>query len=330
MGDRLIPTRVRTHPLYGLALALGASLLLSPDTLLMRISGLSGVQMLAWRGLLMGAVMVLVWVLFTTDRRTDLRALASGAGGLAIVLQALNAILFVTGIAAAPVAVVLFAVATTPIWAAIMGWVFLGDSVGRATAATCAAVLVGIGLSVTGGAHGGGGGNAAIGALCGLAVAVSLAGSFNIYRARPDLPILLAVGIGAGIAGGVGYALSDTLAVGGARLAAISLTGLVILPLSFFLLSSASRHTSGANVSLFLLLETVLGPVFVWAALGEAVPIQGIVGGGIVVAALAVYLNHRRRKGSQDHQPDAVGHDPQRRYAQGPDQDEPANPLEHQ
>ena len=45
-----VGNRWRGHPLYGMGLACAGALTISPDTLLMRISGLNGVQMMAWRG----------------------------------------------------------------------------------------------------------------------------------------------------------------------------------------------------------------------------------------------------------------------------------------
>jgi hypothetical protein len=49
---------MRSHPLFGLLLAVFGALVLTPDTLFMRLSGMGGFQMVAWRGLLMGSVML--------------------------------------------------------------------------------------------------------------------------------------------------------------------------------------------------------------------------------------------------------------------------------
>jgi drug/metabolite transporter (DMT)-like permease len=56
------------------------------------------------------------------------------------------------------------------------------------------------------------------------------------------------------------------------------------------LLNVASRHTPAANVSLLLLLETVLGPVWVWVVIGEAMTLPMIAGGTVVVASLLLYI----------------------------------------
>ena len=285
---------MRSQSLYGMGLALAGALIISPDALLMRLSGLGGTEMLAWRGLLMGATMILAWsVLHRIGRRRGPSGLANPAAGLAVLLQAANAALFAMGISLAPVSVVLFSVATVPIWAAILGGLFLGERTGRATVVTSAVVLGGIGLSVFGTHEGGG--DPVLGVLCGLGVAFCLASGFTIYRANRDLPILLTVGLGGFLAGVAGLVLSGDIAAEGAELLAIATTGAVILPASFFLISTASRHTQGANVSLFMLLETVLGPLIVWVAIGERVPPQGLAGGAIVVGALAVYLARERR-----------------------------------
>ena len=67
-------------------------------------------------------------------------------------------------------------------------------------------------------------------------------------------------------------------------------TGAVVLPLSFFSLSLASRYTSASNVSLLMLLETVLGPYWVWLVIGEAPTPRMILGGVVVVVSLTGYL----------------------------------------
>lgn len=284
-----------SQSLYGMALAFAGALIISPDVLFMRWSGLDGPQMMAWRGLLMGATMLLIWAaLRAARRRRGVSRLIHRAAPLAICLQAANAAIFATGIAVAPVSVVLFCVATVPIWAAAMGAVFLKEGMGRSTLLTSLVVMGGIGLSVFGSHEGAG--DPVLGVVCGLGVALCLAGIFTTYRANPDLPILPTLGLGGLLAGGIGLALSDGIAVGGFELFAIAVTGVVLLPAAFFLTSMASRHTQGANVSLFMLLETVIGPLVVWAVLGERVPPQALVGGAIVIVALFVYLNHERRR----------------------------------
>jgi drug/metabolite transporter (DMT)-like permease len=59
------------------------------------------------------------------------------------------------------------------------------------------------------------------------------------------------------------------------------------------------RHLPAVEIGLFTLLETVLGPVWVWLAYGEAPTAMALSGGGLIVGALLVNsLFERRRDGS--------------------------------
>ncbi|EPX78463.1 DMT family transporter [Salipiger mucosus] len=289
---------MHAHPLYGIGLAAFGALVLTPDALFMRLSGMEGLQMLGWRGLCVGAVFWGAWLLTSRDRGA-LARVASGAGVVLIAAQYFNAMLFPLGIAAAPVAVVLIAIATSPVWAAVLSRLWLGEPTSRATWITIAVVLAGIALAVSDQGELAFDRAALTGALCGFGVAGCLATTFVTLRRAPALPLLPALGTGASLSGLTGLLLTGPAQMTDGNVTAILLTGLVILPASFFSLSSASRHTQAANVSLFMLLETVLGPVWVWAALGETPGPRMLAGGAVVLGALALYILHGRRSARQ-------------------------------
>ncbi len=281
------------HPLFGLGLAAFGALVLTPDTLFMRWSEMSGFAMLAWRGLLMGGLLLGVWLLTARGRwRADLRALASLSGAGAILCHSANATLFSLGIAHAPVAVVLFGVAAMPVFAALFARALTGEATRPATWVATVAVMAGIATAVFGdGAEGVGINRASlIGALAGLGVAALLALAFVLIRRARGLPLLPLIGTSALLAGCVGLAAAPAGALGAGNVWAIALTGAVILPVSFLALTHASRHTAAANVGLLMLLETVLGPAWVWLGAGEAMTAPMLLGGAIVVGSLAIYL----------------------------------------
>lgn len=283
-------------PIYGLAIAAAGSLILTPDTLMMRLSGLSGAGMLAWRGGLTACVLLTIWVLIPgAHRRADLRVLFSGAGLVAVLAQAGNATLFSLSIAVAPVSVVLFGLASVPIFGALLARVLLGEPTRPATWVAMVCVLGGIFLAITDGSTGASFRETLLGALGGLATAICLALSFVMLRSRPELSVLLCVGLGGAISGTSGLLAAGPIGIAAGTLWPIMVSGAVILPLSFFLLTSAARHTTAANVSLLLLLETVLGPLFVWVGTGERPGPMMLTGGAIVVLSLAVYLTHMAR-----------------------------------
>lgn len=278
----------------GILLAVLGVLILTPDALLIRLSGLEAAPLVAWRGLAMGTLFLIAATL--TGQLRLFPRLASGAGLALVLAQWANASLFAPAISLAPVALVLIAVATVPIWAAILSRMLYGQPTRPATWVTIAVVSAGIVLAMLGKGDVALNRSSVIGVACGLGVALSLALSFTLLRNRPDMPLLTAVGTGSFLAGITAFAFTTPAIMTSGTTWAIALASFVVLPLSFYLMSEASRHTASVNVSLVLLLETVLGPVWVWMAIGEAPTPTMLSGGAIVVSTLAIYLWHLRRR----------------------------------
>ncbi|MDD9728685.1 DMT family transporter [Mameliella sp. AT18] len=282
-------------PAFGLGLALAGALILTPDALLMRLSGMSGFQMLGWRGICMALIFLAAWALTSRTHRADLTGVAAPTALMVIACHALNAMLFPIGIAVSPVAPVLLGVASVPVWAALLARLLHGETTSRATWIAILLVLAGLTLAVTDKGAAALVAAALTGAACGLGVAFALALNFVTLRHNPDMPLLLAIGLGALIAGTTGWAVTGPAQMTQGTLWAILVASILVLPLSFFALSQASRHTAAANVSLLLLLETVLAPIWVWLGTGEAPSRRMILGGAVVIVTLAVYVARARR-----------------------------------
>ncbi|MFP7672773.1 DMT family transporter [Marivita sp. S0852] len=277
----------------GIILAFVGVLILTPDALLIRLSELPPTALVAWRGLAMGCLFLIAAAFIGQLRHIP--RLASGVGVALILSQWANASLFATGISVAPVALVLIAVATVPVWAAFWSWLLYGVPTRRATWVTIICVGLGIALAMTGKGDMTLTATSLIGVACGLGVALSLSLSFTLLRNNPDMPMLCAVGIGALLAGIGALSLTTPGALVQGTTWAIATASLFVLPVSFYLMSEASRHTASVNVSLVLLLETVLGPIWVWVLIDEAPTQRMLLGGAIVITSLALYLRHLRR-----------------------------------
>ena len=293
---------MRAHPQFGLLLALFGALILTPDTLFMRLSGIAGFQMVGWRGLLMGTIMLGIWAVTSRNRRRDAALLASGAGLVVVVCQYANATLFNLAISAAPVTIVLFAVAAVPIFAAIFARFLFGEPTSPVTWVTIAAVLSGIGIAVLGKDAGGIGIDigSAFGAMAGLGVAAAMALYFVMLRHHAELPLLLVMGVGVFLAGLTGLVVTGPAAMTTGNIWPIVVTGAIILPLAFGSLSMASRYTHASNVSLLVLLETVFGPLWVWWGIGETPTSAMLLGGVIVIGSLAIYVWVSGRKSASE------------------------------
>jgi drug/metabolite transporter (DMT)-like permease len=289
---------------YGVGLALAGALLLTPDALLMRISGMSTFQMLGWRGLGLGLIFLIAWGLTSKDRRSDLAKLGSGTALIVIASQVMNTTLFPMGIAIAPVAPVLLGVATVPVWSALLAQWLYAETATRATWIAITLVISGLTLAVSDKGEAALDAYALAGAACGLGVAFALALVFVTLRHNPSLPLLLVIGLGSMLSGSAGFLIIGPAQMTDGTVWAVLLSALLILPLSFFALNEASRHTTAANVSLLLLLETVLAPIWVWLGTSEAPSPRMMIGGAVVIVTLAVYvLRAQRLPGRPAHEP---------------------------
>ncbi|MDB4229762.1 DMT family transporter [Paracoccaceae bacterium] len=282
----------------GLSLAVFGALLLTPDTLFMRISQLDGFTMLVWRGGLSGIAYILIWMWFNLRIERKMPTILTVSFGIVVLCQVANATFFSLAIATAPVTVVLISVATAPIFASILSRIFLGEVLSKKFILTAVLVLVGLYISVLGheptlielDA------STLLGAGLGLGVAFSLALNFTIIRKDKNLPFALAIGIGALLAAGLGALCVDKLYLPPTRnMLAIAFTGIVILPVSFAMLSYAARYVPSSTVSLIMLLETVLGPLWIWWGIGEAPTDAMLLGGAIVVSCLTAFLIDQSR-----------------------------------
>ena len=283
----------------GLALAIFGAVLLTPDTLFMRLSELDGFSMLVWRGGLSGIAYILIWIWFSLRVERRIPNIFTANFGVIVLCQMLNATLFSLAISIAPVTVVLIGVATVPIFAAILSRIILGEALSKLTIITAVLVMIGLYISVLGQENSEIelGATTLPGAALGLGVAFSLAMNFTIIRKDKDVPFVLAIAIGAFLAAGLGALCSEALywpPLG--NIAAIALTGIIILPVSFVTLSYAARFVSSSTVSLIMLLETVLGPLWVWWGIGEVPTDSMLVGGTIVVICLTGFLIQEGRR----------------------------------
>ncbi len=249
----------------------------------------------------MGGVMLFAWVVTSKNKRNDIALLVSIAGFIVVFCHFFNAAVFNFAIANAPVSIVLFAVATVPIFAAIFAQVLFDEPTSFATWLTILAVLTGISIAVFGNGAGGIGieQNIAFGALAGLSVAAAIAIYLVVLRHRPNLPILLVMGTGSVIAGLTGIAMAGPSELTDGNVWPIVITGVLILPVSFGCLAIASRYTHASNVSLLILLEAVLGPLWVWWGVGEVPTPAMLFGGAVVVGSLVVYIWTARGRQTQ-------------------------------
>jgi drug/metabolite transporter (DMT)-like permease len=278
---------------FGIFLSIIGVMILTPDTMVMRFSNLDQWPLMGWRGVLMGVTLMLIWLfILKPSVEKELRTLYSWKGVVVIFAFSINSIFFTLGILETSVMLVLTALATMPVFAAILSSFMLKEAQGWLGWLTIIAAMVGVTIAVSDGnnAIGQPEGSIILGALFGAITAFGLALTFTMARKYPDLAVLPAGAIGALVSGIIGFALSSVEGVFNAPIWTILCMGVIILPVSFTCLIIAPRYTTSAIVSLIMLLEMVFGPFWVWIGIGERPSIMMIFGSFLVLVVIAFHI----------------------------------------
>jgi len=275
----------------GIGIATIGALILSPDTLFMRWSEMDAWSMLTWRGFEMGLMLILFSSCFKIYRK-NFNKVFSRVGIWIILSQILSSIFFTYGVAETSVSLILFCLATSPIFASIFSIFILHEKTTTSTWITAFFALIGVGISVANGENvlNAPQGSVFIGTVCGIGAAATLGLSLVFLRSKPDIPAMTVTGLSSFSYGIVGLIIVSPDLLFKGDIIAISLSGLIILPISFACLTFATRYTQASNIGLLMLLETALGPFWVWLGTNETPNFFMIIGGVVVVCSLAWYI----------------------------------------
>lgn len=275
----------------GIGIASIGALILSPDVLFMRWSEMDVWSMLTWRGIEMGIILIIFSSCFKVFR-INFKNILSPIGFSIICCQIISSFFFTYGIAETSASLILFTLATSPIFASIFSTLILGEKTSRATWITACFALIGVGVSVANGDDvlNAPEGSVLVGTLCGIGAAASLGLSLVLLRHKPNIPAMTVTGISALGNGIIGLLIVSPHLLFEGDIIAISLSGLIILPISFACLTFATRYTQAHNIGLLMLLETALGPFWVWLGANETPNIFMIFGGVVVISSLAYYI----------------------------------------
>jgi drug/metabolite transporter (DMT)-like permease len=286
---------VSTH-LKGILLAVAGIILLSPDTLLVRLLDLPQWTLQFYRGvgvfvsLTAGIAFFYGRGVFKVFRATGKTGLVAGFG------YTMASLLFVSSLYHTTVANTLAIISTAPIWGALMSRFLLKE---RLPLRTWVAILLSVGaIGIIVGGDVAAGREHLLGDLLALLQAVFMAASFVLVRSKAEVNMVPATAMGGVFMCFIAFPVADTLMVPPAQIPMLALLVLVVLPVPFGLLVLATRHVPAPEVNMVMLLEMILGPLLVWMFVGESVPPATIAGGGLLFAVLLAHswLAERQRR----------------------------------
>ena len=258
-----------------------------------------------WRSF-WAALFLLGFMLWRDGVRGTLR-LFSGMGvpGLAVACcLSVSTSFFVLALAHTTVANILLIQAGGPLIAALLSFAVLGVKVSAATWGAIAAVIVGVGVMVSGSVSGGVslvGDGLALVIVFAFSITTVLMRRFSHVRMTPAtwLGVLIAATLAAGQA--------ETLSVSAADMGFLFAFGAINLGLALAFFATGARLIAPAYTALLSTFETLLGPVWVWLVHGEVPAARTLLGGGIVFAALLVHIGIEVRRLSRPQRPGLTG-----------------------
>ena len=272
-----------SHKTKGVLLCLCGIVLLSPDSLLLRLIGADLWTLAFWRGGL-SAVGLAVAVLLMEGRQPGQQQLLrlTRQGVVVAVSFAIANLAFIFSIQNTAVANTLVIMSLSPLFAALLSYFFFREPISTGTWLAAVAIFLGLTMVFYGSLATGG----VVGDLAALVTSLCVAISLVLMREHRDISMVPALAWSSGLAclAALPFALPASLS--GTALILMLVLGLIVLPASLTMIGLAPRYLPAPEVSLILRLEALLAPLWVWLVLGEVPSPQTLIGGGIILATL--------------------------------------------
>ena len=269
----------------GSLLAFIAVILITPDSIFIRLSNIETWGMLFYRGAI-PFVVVLIGLIFFYKNNLLKALVGIGYPGIFYVISfSICNITFIISIQNTNVANTLVMIAMAPMLSAILGSIFLKEVPDSKTWIAIIITLIAVSYifhdSIEMGNF--------YGDLFGLITAFGLAGNAVIARFAKNRDLVPSAVIGKLCVAIFAFFFVDTFSLVGTDLIFIPLMCVMCVAIPFVLVTIAPRFIPAEEVNLFFLLETIIGPFWVWLIINEQPSIETIQGGSVILLTIAIH-----------------------------------------
>ena len=269
----------------GSLLAFVAVMFITPDSLFIRLSNVDTWGLVFYRGAIpFFTVLIGMLIIYKADFFKML--LTSGHHGIIYILTfSITNITFVVSIQNTNVANTLVMIAMAPMLSAILGSIFLKEVPDSKTWIAIIITLIAVSYifydSIEMGNF--------YGDLFGLITASGLACNAVIARYAKDRDLVPSAVIGKLCVAIFAFLFVDSFSLVGTDLIIVPLMCVMCVAIPFVLVTIAPRFIPAEEVNLFFLLETIIGPFWVWMVIKEQPSIETIHGGAIIILTIAIH-----------------------------------------
>ena len=276
----------------GSLLAFIAVMLITPDSIFIRLSNIETWGMLFYRGAI-PFVVVLIGLIFFYKNNLLKALLGMGYPGIFYVISfSICNITFLISIQNTNVANTLVMIAMAPMLSAILGSIFLREVPDQKTWIAIIITLISVTYifydSIEMGNF--------YGDLFGIITAFGLACNAVIARFAKDKDLVPSAVIGKLCVAIFAFLFVDSFSLLGTDLIIVPLMCVMCVAIPFVLVTIAPRFIPAEEVNLFFLLETIIGPFWVWMVIKEQPSIETIQGGAIIILTIGIHSYLKLKK----------------------------------
>ena len=269
----------------GSALAFIAVMLITPDSLLIRLSNIETWGMLFYRGAIPFAVVLIGLLIFYNKNFLNALFNVGYTGIFYTISFAICNITFLVSIQNTNVANTLVMVAMAPMISAILGGIFLKEIPDKKTwiaiLVTFFSALYIFYDSIQLGNF--------FGDFMGIVTATGLAVNAVLVRSAKDRDLLPSAVLGKLCVAVFAFFFVDSFDLVGNDMIYVPLMCVLCVAIPFVLVTIAPRFIPAEEVNLFFLLETIIGPIWVWMIIKEQPSIETIQGGAVIILTIAIH-----------------------------------------
>ncbi|MEM7069648.1 MAG: DMT family transporter [Pseudomonadota bacterium] len=285
-----------TRPISISFVLFGATLMSFVGLLLRLIESADAFQIMVYRSFSLAAIVLLVACLRRKSGPLSFLATIDRWSVLVGILLGFAFSFYVYALLNTSIASALFLLSSSPIFAAVLAWILIGEKPTNTTFLALFLAVIGVAIMVADGFETGGTlGNifALISAFCFAAMLVLIR-----YLGRDDpLEGTFLGGVFASLMNAaVIVALGSSFAISDWDLGLSLFMGAFTIGLGITFVTWAAAYLPSSEVSILVLLESVLGPIWVWLFLGEVATFYVLLGGAIVLAAVVLQTVFGSRK----------------------------------